>query len=139
VVATALNMIVGLWWLVSLPDGTMARFMGGSMAATTLLGLGILLALVVLIVMVMASMAPRPAGLATTGALGLLVLLAVMVLNRDQVRRAALEAAGFEPVRWVTPQWGPILLFILLLVLGLAAVVWMVTALARGRERAEGT
>jgi hypothetical protein len=137
-VTTALNMAVGIWWLVALPRETMMRFMGGNGFATALLGLGILLSLAVLLHMAMAAASARPARLATSGAALLALLLVVMVLTRDQVRRGALEAAGFEPVAWVAPQWGPILVFLALLVSALGAVGWMVRALARGTEGAGG-
>jgi hypothetical protein len=137
VAATVISMGLGIWWLVALPRETMMRFMGGSTAATVILGLGILLSLVVLVLMAMAMMATRPEGLASTSVVLLLVLLVTMILNRDQVRRAALKAAGFEPVTWVEPQWGPILVFTVLLVAALAIVAWMVTALARGTGAGE--
>jgi hypothetical protein len=49
------------------------------------------------------------------------------------VRRGSLEAAGFELNPWVAPQWSPILLFAVLLVVAVVLVLWMVIALARGR------
>ena len=55
-----------------------------------------------------------------------------MVLARDQVRLGALESAGFEPVPWVIPQWGNIVVFAGLLVAAVACIVWMVVAFARG-------
>ena len=67
----------------------------------------------------------------------LLVTLVAMILNRDQVRAGALEAAGFEPNTWIAPQWGPILIFFVLLVAALGAVAWMVVALAKGKGAEE--
>lgn len=128
-VATTANMAVGLWWLVALPRETMMRFMGGNGLATALLALGLLLSVGVLLHAVLAARSASPSRLALSAAVLLLVLLVVMILTRDQVRRGALEAAGFEPVAWVAPQWGPILLFALLLVGAIAAVAWMVRAL----------
>ncbi len=134
--ATVVNMTMGLWWLVALPRETMLRFMGGSTPATVIFILGVILALAVLLHMVLAAQSTRPRALVLSGAAILCLLLAAMVLTRDQVRRAALETAGFRPVAWVTAQWGPILLFALLLVAAIAAVIWMTAALARGRGEA---
>lgn len=136
VAATVVNMAVGLWWLVALPRETMLRFMGGSTAATVIFILAVILALAVLMHMVLVSQSSRPRVLTLSGVVILCLLLAAMVLTRDQVRRAALETAGFRPVAWVAPQWGPILLFAVLLVAAIGAVIWMVVALARGRGEA---
>jgi hypothetical protein len=54
-----------------------------------------------------------------------------MVLVRDVVRRALLDAAGFQPATWIVPQWGPIAIFLVLLVVAIALVAWMVAALVR--------
>ena len=56
----------------------------------------------------------------------------VPVLLRDQVRQGALEAAGFQVQAWVEPQWGPIVIFAVLLVAAIAIIAWMVRALVRG-------
>jgi len=36
-----------------------------------------------------------------------LVTIVLMVLNRNHVRQAALDAAGFAPAQWIAPQWAP--------------------------------
>lgn len=135
VVATGASMGAGIWWLGALPRPILMRFMGGSPFAASMLGLGITFGLCTLVFMAMAITAtdPRKPLRASGGALAL--TLVTMILARDQVRRGALEAAGFQVNPWVAPQWGPILLFAVLLVVALALVVWMVTAFARGRER----
>jgi hypothetical protein len=84
------------------------------------------------VVFLLAAYIPRPEKPATVGAVLLALLLLAMILNRDQVRRAALEAMGFEPVAWVAPQWGVISIFAVCLVAALGIVAWMAAALARG-------
>jgi hypothetical protein len=135
VVATVASMGAGIWWLGALPRHTLGRFMGGSPFAASALGLGIAFGLITLVLMAMAITAadPRKPLRASGGALAL--TLVSMILARDQVRRGALEAAGFQMNPWVAPQWGPILLFALLLVAAIALIVWMVAAFARGRGR----
>ncbi len=59
-----------------------------------------------------------------------------MVLNRDHVRQASLDAAGFAPAQWVAPQWGPIAIFAVLFVSAIAVVMWMVARLAAAPRRA---
>jgi len=117
----------------------MLRFMGKNMFATGTLGLGILLGLASLFLMALAIYAPRPEKLVRVGSVAVLLTLVLMILSRDQVRRGALELAGFETNPWVAPQWGPIALFALLLVGAIATVLWMVLAYARSKPgRAEG-
>lgn len=132
VVATALNIVFGLWWLVALPREVMLRFMGQDMLAAASLGLGILFALGVLMMMVMAIQAKNPGGLVRGSAITLLLTLVFMILVRDSVRQGALEQAGFEAVKWVAPQWGILTVFLLLLVGAIVTIIWMVTKLAKG-------
>jgi hypothetical protein len=132
-VPTAINLIFGFWWLVALPRETMLRFMGQNLVATISLAAGIVLGIGAMIMMFVAIYAPRPDGLVRGSLIALLLTLVTMVLARDQVRRGALEAAGFQPTTWVEPQWGNIALFVALLVAALGTVAWMVIALARRR------
>lgn len=131
IVPTALNIGTGLWWLVALPRETMLRFMGRDAVATGSLAVGLLLALASFAMMTMTLVKSEPAGLIKGASHALLVTLVAMVLMRDQVRQGALAAAGFEMTPWVVPQWGPILLFVALLVLAVVTVGWMVRALLK--------
>ncbi len=126
---TALNVFMGFWFLFSLPEETMARFMGQVPVATTVLGLGIFAGMATMTLMFLAANAPRPAPLVGGGIGGLVITVVCMVLVRDQVRRGALATMNFEPVLWVEPQWANITLFLVLLVAGAVTVVWMVRAL----------
>ena len=85
--------------------------------------------------MVLAAVSERPAGAAAASAALTLVTIVLMILNRDQVRQAALDASGFEPALWIAPQWGPIAIFALLLVSAIAVVIWMVAQLASAPRR----
>jgi hypothetical protein len=134
-VTTAANLLVGFAWLAMLPREVMLRFMGANPAATVVLALGMTLGLTTLALVFMAAASERPAPLARAGIGLALATLVLMVLTRDAVRQAALDAAGFQPVVWVAPQWGPIAVFAVLFVAALATVVWMVVVLARGRGR----
>ncbi len=135
-VPTAANLLVGFVWLAMLPREIMLRFMGTNPAPTLVLAIGMTLGLTALALVFMAAASERPAPLARTGIGLALATIVLMVLTRDYVRQAALDAAGFQPVAWVAPQWGPIAVFVVLLVAAIATVVWMVVALARGRGRA---
>lgn len=130
---TTLNLLAGAAWLMTLPRPSLLRFMGGSPAAMGVLAAGVLLGLVTLVMMLMAVNARQPAGLIKISAATLLLTLVSMILVRDQVRRGALEAAGFEPAGWVVPQWGPMAIFAVLLVAAIVIVAWMTRQLMPAR------
>ncbi|MEW5983805.1 MAG: hypothetical protein AB1806_15750 [Acidobacteriota bacterium] len=132
-VATGLNIFAGMWWLAALPRDVMQRFMGQDMTAMVVLLLGILLTITGVGLLLLATASKRAPRTVVVAAAHLLVGIALMLLTRDTVRAASLAQAGFQPANWIMPQWGPILIFIALLVISSTSVVWMVRALARGR------
>jgi hypothetical protein len=131
---TAVNILFGFWFLFSLPATTMARFMGDVPLAASLLALGMFFGLGSMSIMFMAANSPQPAPMVKMGMAALVLTLLCMVLIRDQVRRGALALSGYDPVTWVAPQWGNIAVFAVLLLAGVATVIWMVRALLRGSD-----
>jgi hypothetical protein len=131
--ATVLNIGTGCWWLVALPRETMLLFMGGSPVASGVLMLGILAGIgaLVLVEGTRNSKAPMKRLLAGSGLLTL--ALVGMILARDQIRRGALAAAGYEIPTWVEPRWGQLTIFLLLLVGAAVTIIWMVRKLAVGK------
>ncbi len=131
-VATGVNVVVGSWWIAVLPRPTLARFAGGDAVAAVIVGVAIALGMAAVVMTVLAAQAPGR-GSRLGGAVGVVVLTTIaMLLTRNEVRRAALDEAGFVIVPWVVPQWGPFAIFGVLLVVSLGSVAWMVLALARG-------
>ncbi len=131
-VATGLNIFAGMWWLAALPRDVMLRFMGQDMSAMIVLLLGILLTVTGVGLLLLATASTRAPRTVVVAAVHLLAGIVLMLLTRDTVRTASLAQAGFQSVNWVEPQWGPILIFVVLLVVAVGTVVWMVRALARG-------
>ena len=131
--ATALNLIPGFWWLLALPRPTLLEFMSHNPVATVVIFLGVTAGLVTMILAVIAARATEPVKPAVATLASLLVTVVCMLVTRDQVRESALAMADFQPTPWVAPQWGPIVLFVVLLVGAVGTVAWMVSALARGR------
>lgn len=131
---TAGNLLVGFLWLAMLPRDGIWRFMGGDPGATMVLALGMVFGFSALVVVFMAGSAKEPGPLVRTGIVLLIATLVLMVLTRDHVRQAALETAGFQPVTWIVPQWGPIAAFATLALVAVATVAWMVKALATTRR-----
>ncbi len=134
VAATALNIMFGVWWLAALPLPTMLQFMGRNAMATVWLVAGIVAALSAFGHLIPAIMANDPRSLLAGGAGSLAVTLVCMVMVRDAARRAELATAGLQPATWVQPQWGAILVFLVLLVAAVAAVGWMVRAILVPRQ-----
>lgn len=114
--ATGAELFVGVAFLMTLPPNTRSLFFGGSTTATVLLGASILFAILAL---GLASFTPRFAALA------ILVTISLMAILRHIVRVATL-APHFDPRTLpVSPQWPIFVFFAILLVAGLAVVVWM--------------
>lgn len=118
---TALQLLVGTWFLVTLPTEIMKRFMGGNAGATALLGAGILLAVASFVT------GYRRQVMATLWLT--LPLVYVMSFMRDSLRTGYL-APFFDMTKVpVTTQWSPLILFLITLVLGLVLIVWMLLQL----------
>ncbi len=129
--ATLVNFAFGIWWMVALPREIMLRFMGRSPLASAALAFGVILAFVTLALVFVGMRRAQPKKPLIAAAVLLLGTLIAMVLARDEVRQGALAAAGFEAVAWVEPQWGPLILFLVLLVGAVLTVAWMLRTLAR--------
>ena len=138
-IATAVNIFVGMWFLLAQPKEILVRLVGGDTWAMALLALGILLGIAAGGFALLA-MGAKDAVRATKAQVGILIpTLVVMVLLRDQVRQLVLRDAGFEHPSWVEPQWGPLAVFAFLLVAAVVTIAWMARALARGSAGAAGT
>ena len=123
---TALTMVqvaVGFWFLLSLRDPVMKRFMGASHPATALLVIGVLLTLA-------AIRAGSRGNVALCAALAL-PLVFLMAFMRDAVRTGYLEPAFVPASLKVVPQGSPVVLFAVTLVCGLLVIAWMISRLKR--------
>jgi hypothetical protein len=129
--ATIANVAVGTWHLAALPSPVLLLFMGRDAPATLLLIGGIATGLVALGAAMLVSTTPAPGRLLAVASGATVVTIVQMVLVRDVVRGAMLDAAGFQSATWVAPQWGPIAIFLVLLATAIALIVWMVAVLVR--------
>ncbi len=116
--ATCVQVLVGLWFLIALPRDIMMSFMGGDLIHTITLALGILLALSVIYT-------------AFRGKLNitlyhLLAIMLLMVINRSNVRALYLEDVFSLKSLELTPQYGILALFLVVLAIGLGVVFYMV-------------
>ncbi len=127
---TLLNFGVGFWFLVKLPGPVRLSFVGGNGFATALLGAGLLLPLAAVAHLIMAKASKSPKRQLLIGVSCGLLTVAVMVVMRDVLRNLAL-APCFSPSQLpVAPQWGIILLFVLLFIAGLGTLYYMLRKVA---------
>jgi len=133
--ATVFNVLVGFWFLAALPRAVAAVLLGKSAGAAILVGASVILAFIAIIELLLAANAGPKTGPALIGITCALITMALMVLVRDRVRAEYL-APYFRPGDLaVAPQWGVIVLFLVLFVGGLATVYWMLRKLAAARRR----
>ena len=116
-VATLLQFGVGTWWLLALPRHVVRMFMGGSAWATALITLGLLGTILSLI------FGYKTRVRLCTGAT--LVTILCMVLMRDALRTAMLEPYFSLAMLEINPQYGSLVLFLVFLCIGIAAIVYM--------------
>jgi hypothetical protein len=136
IVATVIQMAVGIWFLLALPTDVMMLFMGRNVLATALLGAGILLPIVSMMLMVLAIKSEQPKSLAAGSISVLGLVLVVMVIMRDIVRDGYLAGKFDVFDRVVEPQWGVMALFAVILVVGLSVVGYMLTKVVRANAHA---
>lgn len=115
--ATTVQILLGVWFLLALPDEVMLLFMGGSGYGTSLLLLGLVLAGVALYFGY--SRQPINASVST------LALLVVMILMRDLVRVAYLKPYFQLSDLVVRPEYSPLIFFLVVFAGGLALIGFM--------------
>jgi hypothetical protein len=126
--ATLLQLGVGPWFLLSVPERARAAFLGGHAEDTAVLAASVVLALAALVV-VRRSLA---FGAALVG-----LTVAGMAVVRHRVRALTLEPVFVPDALAVRPQWGVFVVFLACLAFAALVVAWMVTRLAAGRPAEE--
>ena len=115
--ATAIQILIGFWFLLALPKKIMMVFMGGSSYGTILLLLGLVLGFVALYTgykkqVIMASIIT-------------LVTIIAMIFMRDLVRIAYLEPYFQLSDLVVEPEYSPLIFFLVTFAIGLALIGYM--------------
>jgi hypothetical protein len=114
---TLLQLGLGSWYLASLPRPVMLLFMGSGAAATALMLAGVALTLAAL----WAGFTRRVSASAVLA----VSLVYVMAFMRDAVRSGSLKPYFAPETLAVAPEYSPLLLFAVALVLGAAVIAWM--------------
>jgi len=125
--ATLIQLLVGFWFLLSLPDEVMTRFMGERLPDTLLFMAALTGVVLSLFFGFNSRLVP-----ATLSLFGTVVLMALV---RDLVRQAYLDPFFHVSSLRVVPQYSPLAVFLGCLVLGLFVVVWVLRLAAKaGKE-----
>jgi len=122
------EMATGIWWLIVLPEDVMRQFMGGSIVASILLPLGVLLGVYAVV------MGFQKKVYAAT--IFTVATVLVMALMREVVRFAYLDGVFHPGDLAVDPQISPLILFLAMLAVGIVCVVTMLKLAARAGKEA---
>ena len=128
--STMLQLVVGGWLLMSQPSGIMLAFMGQNGLATGLLAVSVLLGLAALL----AGIQKKPAQAAWLT----FVTILSMAATRGQVRQLTLAPLFSAASLPVTHDSSPLVMFIVALAFGLAAIVYMLRVYARSAPKTAG-
>lgn len=120
---TILNLLVGFWFLFSIPKEIRMLFLGEGQAETAVLWLGVVASLAA---MHFARKSPW-LGLAL-----ITVTVALMAVARQMLRDLLLRPSVDIFTMKVNPQWDVFAIFAVLLLVGLVAVYWMLRQFAKG-------
>ncbi|MBN2670810.1 MAG: hypothetical protein JXX29_04015 [Deltaproteobacteria bacterium] len=126
-VSTLIQAAVGVWYLLALPKPIMMSFMGKSVVSTAILSVGILLFLGAVF---MAFKGKLKATL-----LHFLPLMLVMVIHRANLRSLQLEEYFSLTSLEEKAQYDVLALFLLVLLLGIAAIIYMIRLVQKNKGR----
>ncbi len=133
VIATMIQILIGVWFLFSQPDAIRAEFLGGNAIRTAHLFGGVFLALCALALMLAKPDSGRVLGL--SGGLITLTLVA-MLLVRTWVRDLRIGGYADLAAANVRTPWDVLVVFLLFFVAALATVGWMIQRfVAEGRRQ----
>jgi hypothetical protein len=133
IIATLLQLGVGSWFFLSLPQAVRTMFMGGDGVATAILVVALVCAVASIALMLIGFGSSNPVWKVIAGIVLITLTIICMVLIRDLVRSAYLERY-FDASRFsVEPQTGVIVLFFLLLLGGLGIIGYMMKKLLVAR------
>ena len=125
--ATIVQVIVGLWFLLAIPREFMLNFMGGDIFSTIIFMAGFLSAVGAIATAFSGKFRP-------TFSMLLLTILA-MVIMRHQLRTMYLSGKFSLSSLEMVPQYGVMILFFIVLLIGLYAVWYMLKAAFANKER----
>jgi len=126
-IATAIQVVIGFWYLLSIPQDLIPQFMGQNLAATIFLMLGILAGIGALVTAFLGKLRPTIAML--------LLTVISMIITRFNLRTMYLSDNFQVGSLELSPQYGILALFIVVLLAGLGAIYYMLKVGFNQKER----
>lgn len=116
-IATALQIIIGFWFLLALPQNIMLQFMGKNLAATIFLFAGVIFGIGAMVLAFMNKFLPT--------LIHLLATLILMAISRAFLRSMYLADYFQLKELQLAPQYDVLILFLVTFIIGLVAVYYM--------------
>ncbi len=116
-IATAVQFVIGFWYLLAQPTEIVVQFMGRNLMATIILFLGILMGIGAMVSGFLGKIIPS--------AIHLVLTIVFMAITRMMLRSMSLTDYFDMDSLVLTPQYGVLVLFLLIFVIGLATIAWM--------------
>ena len=126
-IATAVQVVIGFWFLLAIPSEFILQFMGQNLFYTIVLFLGILLAIGAIISAFLGKLLPT--------FIHLIALIIAMVITRTNLRSLYLQDVFTLDKLVLTPQYGVMALFFVVFVVGLVIVGYMLKLTFNAEER----
>jgi hypothetical protein len=133
---TVLNILIGLWFMLTLPRNVLMIFMGESRIATGAFVASVFFLAAAFGFLHAASRRESRRG-AFIGAGCALAVVVLMALMRQEMRRAYLEPFFHLGELQVEPQWGVFSVFAVTLVIGLGVLGWLLSVLFHTKSSPE--
>lgn len=124
---TIAQILIGIWFLISLPKDIMMLFMGQNIIYTILLILGIVIAMLTLHAAFTKKL--------MYSVFSTLVLLIVMILMRDLLRHAYLEGVFSPSSMLVTGKYSSLILFLGTFLIGLYSIYYMIKLMYKPKTK----
>ena len=124
IVPSSLQIAVGLWFLGALPTTVKAGLIGATILGLPLFHIAMAAVVLTLLVYILGYFMPGNKLLIPSGMVLLFITIVLMALMRSTVRAVQLAPVYVQDDR-VASQWGPFAMFAITLLLGLAAIVWL--------------
>jgi hypothetical protein len=125
--ATIVQILIGCWFLISLPRDIMMNFMGKNLPATAFLVIAVLCALGAVFMALKGKLRPVISMI--------LITIIAMIINRQLLRGFYLEGKFSLGSLQLSPQYGVFTLFLIILITGLATVGYMLRISCRKNDR----
>ena len=123
--ATMVQFGIGIWFLLALRPDQLGLFLGDDLTATIALPLGVVLVIGAIFAAARARRAADPRRPAWSAVTHAAFAIAAMVVARATLRKADLSP-WIKPAEFsVDTQWGPMVIFLGLFVLGIVVWIWM--------------